>query len=290
MARLFPSRSLIPELLAGPRDPVSSAAVLGVPENPSAHGSGVEVEVSLGTAFPVYLVAGTPEENPVVIGIEAVAYARFGLQVLERELVATDWIFTIPVIWHHDNGWTRLRYYHSSSHMGDEYNRRFGDPGINSSRDAADLFVFRRPTEATGAWAGARYGYNPHPQEDERWVLRAGGQAEALSDTGRFLPFLSADVEWDQEARMKPRMEVRIGTWLLPYQGRRTMRVSLVALKGPSPLGQFRYRPTTPDRCEPPGELLGSLCTSGVRPRTGVLRVPDKEGQRMRCQSIGEES
>jgi hypothetical protein len=235
----------MPELLAGPRDPVNSFTIMGVPENPSAHGQGFEVEVSLGTTFPVYLLAGTAEENPVVVGIEAAAFARFGLQVLERELVATDWFFTIPVIWHHHNGWTRFRYYHSSSHMGDEYNRRFGDPGINFSRDAADIFLFRKPTEIVGAWVGVRYGYNVHPQEDERWVLRAGSQMEALPDVGRFLPFMAADVEWDQEAGMEPRVEVRVGAWLPEYQGRRTIRISFVVLSGPSPLGQFGFRPTT---------------------------------------------
>ena len=160
-------------------------------------------------------------------------------------MVATDWIFAVPVLWHHNNGWTRFRYYHSSSHMGDEYNRRFGDPGINFSRDAVDIFLFRRPRAGLGAWVGARYGYNVHPQEDERWVLRAGSQVEGWLDIGRLLPFLAADLEWDQEAGMKPRTEVRIGTWLPRIEGRRAMRLSLVVLTGPSPLGQFGFRPTT---------------------------------------------
>ncbi len=243
--RLFPPRSLMPTVLAGPREPVSSATLMGVFRNPNAHGPGVEAEVSLGLTFPVFLLAGTPEENPVVLGMEAAAFARFGLQVLERELVATDWLFAVPVVWHHDNGWTRLRFYHSSSHMGDEYARRFQEPGIDFSRDAAEVFLFRRPSPVMGGWVGARYGYNVHPQEDRRWVLRAGGQLEALPDAGRFLPFLAADIEWDQEADMRPRVEVQLGAWLPGQEGRRTVRVSLILLTGPSPLGQFRFRPTT---------------------------------------------
>jgi len=218
--RLFPSRDLFPDLLAGPRDPVSSATVMGVVRNPSAHGRGVEVEVSIGTTLPIYLLAGTPDRNPVVVGMEAAAFARFGLQLLERELVATDWFFAIPVIWHHDRGWIRFRYYHSSSHMGDEYNRRFGDPGINISRDAADVFLFRQQTEVLGTWIGARFGYNVHPQENEPWV-------------------------WDQEAKMRPRVEVRVGTWLPKVDDRRALRISVVVLTGPSPLGQFRFGETT---------------------------------------------
>ena len=243
--RLFPPRSLIPGLLAGPRDPLTSATLLGMVRNPDAHGTGVEAELSIGSTLPVFLLAGEPEKRPLVIGLEAVVYARFALQVLERELVATDWIFAVPVVWHHDRGWTRFRYYHTSSHMGDEYNRRFGDPGVNFSRDALEILAFREPIKSLGVWAGVRYGYNVKPEDDGRWVLRAGGQMETRPDSGLFLPFFSTDLEWDQEAGMQPRIEVRLGSWLPKVGDRQAIRLSLLVLTGPTPMGQFRFRPTT---------------------------------------------
>lgn len=244
--RFFPSRYLMPQLLAGPRDPTTSAAIIGVFRNPNSLGPGVEAEVSLGTSFPVYLLAGTPDDHAVVLGLEAAAFARFGLQVLERELIATDWIFTLPIVWHHDQGWTRFRFYHSSSHMGDEYNRRFQEPGNNFSRDAAEVLHFRQATPVLGIWAATRYGYNVHPDDDKRWIIRAGAQLEeGPGNPGRLLPFLAADVEWDQEAAMRPRIEVRAGSWLPSRQGRRLVRLSLTLLNGPTPLGQFGFRPTT---------------------------------------------
>ena len=244
--RLFPPRALMPDLLAGPRNPLTSAALFGVTRNPDQHGRGVEAEVSIGSTLPVLLLAGTPQDHPVVVGLEAAAYARFALQVLEREMVATDWFFTVPVILHHDHGWTRIRYFHTSSHMGDEYNRRFGDPGVNVSRDAVGVLTFRRLGDGVGGWAGARYGYNVHPDDDRRWVLRAGAQAEgAERGPGRLRPFLAADVEMDQEGGMRPRTEVRAGIWLPEVAGRPAVRLSLVALHGPTPLGQFRFRSTT---------------------------------------------
>lgn len=242
---LFPPRSLIPGLLAGPREPVTSASMLGVFRNPNTHGRGIEVELSIGSTLPLFLLAGTQDENPVVIGLEAAAFARFALQVLQREIVATDWIFAVPVVWLHDTAWTRFRYYHSSSHMGDEYSRRFGDPGVDFSRDAVEVLAFREPLDALGVWAGVRYGYNVKPEEDEPWILRAGAQLEARAGSRPFLPFLAADVEWDQEAGMRPRIEVRLGSWLPTAGGRRTLRLSLLALTGPTPLGQFDFRPTT---------------------------------------------
>lgn len=244
-SRWSPARSLLPDLLAGPRDPVTSASILLVARNPDAHGPGVETELSLGISFPFLLLGGAPDRNPVVLGIEAGAFARFGLQVLQRELIATDWMFAVPIVWHHEHGWIKARFYHSSSHMGDEYSRRFGDPGMNVSRDALEILAFRSSLSAAGFWAGARYGYNVHPQEDRRWVLRAGGQLSPPSRGRPLVPFVATDVEWDQEAGKRPRLEFRVGALLPEVAGRRALRLSIVALNGPSPLGQFRYRPTT---------------------------------------------
>ncbi len=242
---LFPSRSLFPELLAGPRDPTTSFSVLGVTENPTAHGSGIEVEVSIGTTLPVFLLFGEPGRAPVVAGIEAAAFARFGLQVLERELIATDWVFAVPVYWLHETGWLRFRYFHTSSHMGDEYARRFDDPGINFARDAAEVFAFRAVSPRVGVYGGLRYAYIVHPEESKRWVVRAGAQAEADEAGSAFRPFLAADVEWDQDAGRSPRLEVRTGVWLKKVGIQQALRLSFTFLAGPSPLGQFNGRSTT---------------------------------------------
>ena len=243
--RLFPPRHLIPGLLAGPRDPATSATMLGVVRNPNAHESGVELEASIGSTLPVLLLSSPGADDPVVVGIEAAVFARFGLQILERELIATDWVFSVPVIWHHESGWTRFRFYHTSSHMGDEYNRRFEDPGVNFSRDAAEILTFRRFHKGLGMWAGVRYGYNVHPQEHERWVLRGGGQLEADPSSGTSPYFLATDLEWEQSPGWEPRVEIRVGRWLSDIEGRRVLTVSLSLLSGPSPLGQFHGFSTT---------------------------------------------
>jgi hypothetical protein len=247
--RLFPQRDLLPTLLAGPRDPVTSFSALAVPTNPNAYGTGPEVEVALGLTLPVLLLSGA-DPNPVVVGLESAAFARFGLQVLERELVATDWVFAIPVVWHREKGWIRFRYYHTSSHMGDEYARRFQEPGVNFARDAAELSVLRRLGEGTapspwGVYGSVRFAYNVHPEESERWVARAGTQWDASVSGGRFPPFAAVDVEWDQDAGDRPRLAIRGGVWLPEVAGRRALRVSLGFLTGPSPLGQFNGLETT---------------------------------------------
>lgn len=238
-------RPLIPELLAGPREPVTSATLLGVVRNPNEHGRGIEAEVSIGTTLPILLLSGSPEGSPVVVGLEAAAFARFALQVIQREMVATDWFFAIPVIWHRADGWFRFRFYHTSSHMGDEYARRFEDPGVNFSRDAAEIFYFRSLSDRFGVYGGVKYAYNTHPEESRWWAFRVGGQMEGPEENVRVRPFLAADLEMDRYEGRKPRLEMRTGVTLNRVGILQALRLSLTFLTGPSPLGQFTGKSTT---------------------------------------------
>lgn len=241
----LPDDTRLPVLLAGARDPVASARLLGVVRNPNRLGEGVEAEVSLGTAVPVLLLRGDGGSGPVMVGMEAAVFARFGLQIVERELVATDWVFAVPVVWYRSWGWLRFRYHHTSSHMGDEYSRRFEDRGVNFSRDAADLFALFELSEAVEAYGGIRYGYNVKPEDSRRWVWRGGAQIESPLGGRGLRPYLAADVEWDEDAGPDPRLDFRVGTWLPVGPGRRALRLDLGVLTGPSPLGQFQGGGTT---------------------------------------------
>ena len=242
-SRLFPPRSLMPTTLAGPRDPSTSVSLLHVAPNPNEHGDGIETEVSMGTVLPVLLLAGSSETHPLVVGLEAGVFARFGLQVLERELIASDWLFAVPVYWLGKSGWIRFRYYHASSHMGDEYARRFGNPGVNFSRDAVEIFAFGRIQRRAGLYGGIRYAYNVHPEASKRWVLRGGSQWQAQEDGQSFKSFVAGDLEWDQDAG-GVRLELQVGSWLPSVAGRRSIRAGATLLVGTSPLGQFNGEDT----------------------------------------------
>ena len=240
---VFPRSHVLPVFLAGPREPVASGSLLAVSRNPNRFGPGVEAEVSLGNSLPLLLVLGDDPARPFLLGLEAAVYARFGLQILERELIATDWLFTVPMVWMRPGGWVRFRYYHSSSHLGDEYSRRFDDRGVDFSRDAVDFFAYSGLGEGGGVYGGVRFGYNVKPEESRRWVIRGGAQKEWPEEGQTLRPWVAADVEWDQDAG-NPRLDVRMGTWLPVVDGRRRVRLSLGILLGPSPLGQFHGKPT----------------------------------------------
>ena len=243
--RLFPERALLPMLFAGPRDPVSRADLVFVTDNPDSLGNGVEAEVALGAAVPVFLLAGDARSDALVVGVEAAVFGRFGFQVTERPLINTDWVFAAPIVWHRGPHWVRLRYYHTSSHLGDEYAQRFEVEGVNFSRDAVDAMGYLQPLRAVGTYAGLRYAYSVHPEASRRWAVRAGAQFGTTLGDGFMLPFGSLDVELDQDVSWEPRVSVQTGVWLPPIAGRRAGRIGAGLLTGPSPLGQFQSLRTT---------------------------------------------
>lgn len=243
--RLFPARELLPSLVAAPRDPVTKATALYVADNPDAFGDGMEAEVALGITLPLYLLAGSSVEDGLVLGVEGGAFARFGLQITERELIATDWIFAVPLLWHRGAHWLRLRYYHTSSHLGDEYSRRFEVAGENFSRDAVDALGYVRPLPALGLYGGVGFAYNVHPEDSERWTLRLGAETAPPNDVRPLLPYAAVDVQLEQDTGWNPRVSAQAGVWLPPVAGRRALRLGLELLSGATPLGQFQGQHTT---------------------------------------------
>ncbi len=84
--------------------------------------------VSIGDEFPVYRWRGVfPVKGDLQIGIEACIWAVFNFQDVPHknhqvsELVNTDYYLGIPLDYAFDRWSFRLRIYHISSHLGDEF-------------------------------------------------------------------------------------------------------------------------------------------------------------------------
>lgn len=241
--RWLPDRALMPDLIAGPRDPVTKTQVLLVTDNPNALEEGVEVEVALGTKVPVLHLGDISDRGGLIIGLEAGVFARFGLQVLHRELIATDWMFAVPFLWNLGDHWIRARYYHTSSHLGDEYSNRFEVQGVNFSRDALDALGRFQLLPALATYGGVSWAYNVHPEDSEHWTVRVGVEAQATGNA-RWVPYATMDVQTERDNEWRPRLTAQVGIWLPEVRGRRSLRFGAEFLSGPSPLGQFQGRHT----------------------------------------------
>ncbi|MFC1639138.1 DUF1207 domain-containing protein [Gemmatimonadota bacterium] len=237
--RFFPSQEFLARVIAAPHSPVTGAKLVYNSDGPSEFGNTVEGEVALAASLPLYLIAGSGLRDGLVVGAEGAVFGRFTLTTITRDLISTDWIFAVPFIWHLGEHWLRFGYHHTSAHIGDEYIARFDAEVADYSRDVTDFTAFYQATESVGLYGGGNWAFNVHPTGSRRLLVRAGAQAETRNTTRALLPYGAVDVQWEQNNSWEPRLNVQVGVRLPKIGGRRSMRLAMEFLAGPSPQGQF---------------------------------------------------
>lgn len=140
----FPESTVLFEpLIANPRDPVYSIAYRWGDEILSKN----QIAFSLGDIFPIYRFFNV-WGGDMQIDIGACMWANFDMNPTIKvrnesaELVTTDYILSIPLSYSRGNYSFRLRVYHISSHLGDEYMVTHPTIGrLNPSFEAIDFFA-----------------------------------------------------------------------------------------------------------------------------------------------------
>ncbi|MEN9654410.1 MAG: hypothetical protein RL235_522 [Chlamydiota bacterium] len=118
------------------------------------------VDISLGDDFPIYRWLGAVWGADLQIGIEAGIWSVFNMDPHPNigggtELVNTDYYGGLLLTFAKNKWSFRLRGYHVSSHLGDEY--MVNHPGIvrlNPSNEAIDLFASYQASEALRLYVG----------------------------------------------------------------------------------------------------------------------------------------
>lgn len=243
-SRVFPGREYLPLLLAGSREPATLARLVVVSQNPNEFGNGVEGDVALGASLPVLRLAGGSPEHALVVGVQGGVFARFDMEVKERDLITTDWVFAVPFVLRRGGHWLRFRYFHMSSHLGDEYAERFNAERYDYTRDWAELLAFLRLGSGVGVYGSGGWAFNVDPNGAKRWRTRVGGEARGprLSNAARL--YGAVDVEMEQDNGWEPRMNLQTGVRLTTVGGR-DARIAVDVVTGPSPQGQFADAHTT---------------------------------------------
>jgi hypothetical protein len=134
------------------------------------------VGVSLGDDFPIYRWLNVLWGGDLQIGIEAAIWSVFNMDPHPNlvgghptaELVNTDFYGGIPITYANGPWSFRLRGYHISGHLGDEY--MIDHPNVvrlNPSIEAIDFFVSYQATEAIRLFVGP--GCYVHSDETFKW-------------------------------------------------------------------------------------------------------------------------
>ena len=184
------------------------------------------------------------------VGILAGVFAQFNLDSPSQDLINADYVIGIPFSWRSGLVSTRVRFYHQSSHLGDEF--LLGNPGIKRVGVSFEEFEALLSFDMPGGWgrvyAGGGYLVHAEPQLDPvkiQWGLELRGPTYhtplygALLPDLRIIPVLGADFKAFEELNWGVNTNAVTGLEFYRGTGSRRFRVLVNYYYGYNPYGQF---------------------------------------------------
>jgi hypothetical protein len=271
----FPGDEVVAGPIAAPLEPRFTAGLIGTTllgstsapgERPAffvddAGSARLDMQAMVGLGATVPVVQGVRGGMRWGLAVQAGVTERFRLEVPSRDALGGDWIAALPV----EAAWgrwaARLRFFHRSAHLGDEFMQEAGARRIEFSHEAADLlvargigpygrayaggtFVLRSQTHTVMLRAPARPDAEAVPvlqRRHDRFGLQAGLELSQLRWVGNRIGPLAA-VDWQ---RTNHPASDRVSA-LAGLTGRlrgRTGRLFLHCHAGASPMGEFFLTP-----------------------------------------------
>ena len=247
---LLPGDQIFCPLLADPKEPRSFASYLRGEFRTLDDPSGEETHIgSVGVGDSIGIVRwnGPVPGNGVQIDVIGAVFAQFDLGSPSTDLINADYIFGLPVTIRKGGFSTRIKLYHQSSHLGDEYLLR--DEEIrreNLSFESVEL-ILSQEIGPFRVYGGGEAIFSGRLESLAAQLAHAG--LEFRTGSAGSLHFVSAvdlkavDLDAANEDSWSPGTSIRIGleTGKSGVSGHPTRLFQLVleAYQGPSPYGQF---------------------------------------------------
>lgn len=238
-------------LVADPKAARSFASFLRETSDADADTSISIGSVGIGDSFGLGRWGGENSGDGVQLSITAAVFAQFDLGTESYDLLNADYMIGLPLTIR--SGWfsSRLRIYHQSSHLGDEFLLR--EPvdkrnRENLSFEAVEL-ILSADASALRLYGGGEILLRRSPADLDRYVahggleLRPTARVIPLGGLGGFRFVAATDLKAAQEHDWKPSVSGRAG---LEYdraggsdESARRWGIFFEYYTGPSPYGQF---------------------------------------------------
>lgn len=237
--RWFPTAELFRPSIADPKEPRFFIS-------PRHYDTDTEqlwlVEVGYGAVFPVYGEIDAAG-NGWNVGISGGLFGLFNLEAESFDLINADYTVGIPFTWRQGNASGRLRLYHQSSHLGDEFLLNAAPERINLSFESLEALVaydfapFR-------VYGGGEVLLHREPADLDRLMAHAGveyfGSTPATLLPGlRGRPFAGVDLKSYQEHDWRLDSSLKAGMQFDAPRSDHYLRLSVEGFHGSSPHGQF---------------------------------------------------
>jgi hypothetical protein len=238
-------------LLADPKAVQSFVSYLREGSQAEAPDTSIHIgSVGLGDSFGLGRWGGSRPGDGVQLSLIGAVFAQFDLETTSYDLLNADYVIGLATTMRGQWFSSRLRVYHQSSHLGDEFLLREGEPPEreNLTFESAELLL-SVDGGLVRIYGGGEVLFNREPDDLARHVAHVGGELRpvppilSLGDLGGFRFVAAVDLkatedhDWDPSVSARAGFEYdRPGETALPA---RRWRILGEYYRGPSPYGQF---------------------------------------------------
>jgi len=241
----FPQDQIFCPILADPKEARSFVSLLRGTfrslDDPSGKDTTI-ASVGLGDSFGLIGWRGPSLNDGVQLDVFGSIFAQFDLGAPSNDLINADYLIGLPLTFRRSGFSTRLRVYHQSSHLGDEYLLRSEDiDRENLSFESLELLVSQE-VGPLRVYIGGERIFRREPDTLPSELFHGGAELRS----GRSGPFQlvgGLDVKTTDLHDWSPAMSGRVGLEMARSgpEGHPARLVTLMVefYQGPSPYGQF---------------------------------------------------
>lgn len=197
--------------------------------------------VGFGETFGMYRFFGSREGNGLQLSLEGALFAQFNLDSSSSDLINADYTIGIPVTYRYGDNSLRFRFYHQSSHLGDELLLSGNHPDrVNLSYESTEL-IYSREWHQWRLYGGGEYLVHKEPSDLKPTIAHWGIEYRASNPlvwSGR--PIVGVDMKCTEENNWSVDTSVKAGfEFGHPNPGQRRLRLMAEWYNGYDPHGQF---------------------------------------------------
>ena len=204
--------------------------------------------VGIGDRFGLVRWGGPKPGEGFQISLEGSVFAQFDLNTASYDLINADYLVGLPLTYRWKELSARVRLYHQSSHLGDEFVLRSRIPRENFSFQSGEA-ILSYDMGPLRVYGGGEALFGGEPGEIDTQLLHGGVELRQrqsglwLGNAARVRLVAAGDVKAVQDLDWKPAWSARAGFEVSRAHEAQhaSRRWSILAeyYEGPSPYGQF---------------------------------------------------
>jgi hypothetical protein len=199
--------------------------------------------VGLSDSFSIFRVATAGGGDGLQLDLEGAVFSQFNLDAASLDLINADYLVGLPLTSRMGGSSARLRLYHQSSHLGDEFILNTQPERINLSFEALEL-ILSQEVGPLRLYAGGEKFFRREPADLATRLAHAGAEVRPVAFGGvRLLG--AVDVKLVDDGDWERALSARVGIEIarIPHEGHPPRVISFIGefYDGLAPYGQF-YR------------------------------------------------